>query len=243
VIDASGDTYINLTNLLTSRDNTRQGVANLLVLRKSLENIPNIDASRVGFIAHSLGGIVAVPYLGVETKSLPTSLVTTGAPISKIVDGSITFGPPIKAGLAANGLTTDAQLAQFFGGVQVVVDSSDPVNFAKAASATHPIHMIEVIGSDTNLPDQVVPNSTTEILAGLFGAKSVTETVGDIAPGAPGIVRFVVGDHSSVLDPSRGAPEGGSFLNVFSEMHSQLRAFQVSAGTTIAITDDTIIKK
>jgi dienelactone hydrolase len=243
LVDESGDSFINLRSLLTSRDNTRQGVSNLLVLRRSLENIPNIDASRVGFIAHSLGGIIAVPYLGVETKSLPTSLVTTGGSISKIVNESITFGPPIKAGLAASGISSDADLTRFFGGVQFVVESADPINFAKAAAANHPIHMIEVVGSDTNVPDQVVPNSTTEILAALLGANSVTETATNIAPGSAGIVRFTVGDHSSVLDPSRGAPEGGSFLNVFSEMHAQLRAFQVTQGTTIVITDDSLIKK
>lgn len=242
-IDESGDSFINLRSLLTSRDNTRQGVSNLLVLRRSLENIPNIDASRVGFIAHSLGGIIAVPYLGVETKSLPTSLVTTGGPISKIVNESITFGPPIKAGLAANGISSDADLARFFGGVQFVVDSTDPINFARAAAANHPIHMIEIVGSDTNVPDQVVPNSTTEILASLIGANSVSETVTNIAPSSAGIVRFTVGDHSSPLDPSRGAPDGGSFFNVFSEIHAQLRAFQVSQGTTIVITDDSIIKQ
>lgn len=242
LVDESGDSFINLQSLLTSRDNVRQGVSNLLVLRRSLENIPNIDADRVGFVAHSLGGIIAVPYLGVETKSMPTSLVTTGAPISRIVEESIRFGPSIKAGLASAGITSEADLNRFFLGVQFVVDSADPVNFASAATATHPIHMIEVIGSETNLPDQVIPNSSTEILASLLGAKSVSSTVVDIAPGSPGIVRFTQGDHSSVLDPTRGAPEGGSFLNVFTEIHSQLATFQATGGSTILINDSDIIQ-
>ena len=45
-IDESGDHFINLQSLLTSRDNTRQGVANLLTLRRSLENVPVLDANK-----------------------------------------------------------------------------------------------------------------------------------------------------------------------------------------------------
>ena len=108
--------------------------------------------------------------------------------------------------------------------------------------AIHPIHMIEMMGSDTNPPDQNVPNSTVEILAALFDARSVSSTATDIAPNTAGIVRFIEGDHSSVLDPTRGAPEGGSFLNVFTEIHSQLATFQATGGTTILINDSSIIQ-
>nr|AJG38001.1 carboxylesterase [uncultured Gammaproteobacteria bacterium] len=241
ISDESGKHFMNLRSLLTSRDNIRQGVSNLLVLRRSLKNIPNIDASKVGFIAHSLGGIVGVPYLGVEDKSLPTSLVAAGAPIRTILKDSIPFGVDIKNALAAAGITGDAY-EKFLIGTQFVLDSADPFNYAIDAGATHPIHMIEIIGDGTatHIPDQVVSNRTTEMLAALIGATSASN-IGQnaVTVGGAKIVRFTQGNHSSVLDPTRG----GNYLNVFTEIHRQLASFQAASGAGFIITDGSIIKK
>ncbi len=241
VIDDSGTHFMNLRSLLTSRDNIRQGVSNLLVLRRSLKNIPNIDASKVGFIAHSLGGIVGVPYLGVEDKVLPSSLVATGAPIRTILRDSIPFGVIIKNALAAEGIT-GADYDKFLLGAQFVLDSADPFNYAIDAGATHPIHMIEIVGDGTseNIPDQVVSNRTTEMLAALIGATSASNAGANaVSAGHARIVRFTQGNHSSVLDPTRG----GNYLNVFTEIHRQLASFQATSGSQFVITDDSIIKK
>ncbi len=243
IVDGSGDNFINLNSLLTSRDNIRQGVANLLVLRRSLENIPDIDANRVGFVAHSLGGIIGVPYLGVESKSLPSSLITTGASISTILKDSAVYGPVIKGGLAALGVTGD-NYTKFLLGAQWILDSADPVNYAMDAADIHPIHMIEVVGNGAeHKTDQTVPNSSTEILASLIGATTAADPVNAVSIGAPKIVRFTQGHHSTILDPTRGAPAGTTYLNVYTEMHSQLVKFQASNGTAVVITDDAIIKK
>ncbi len=241
ISDNSGEHFMNLTSLLTSRDNIRQGVSNLLVLRRSLEKIPNIDATRVGFIAHSLGGIVGVPYLGVEDKKLPASLIATGAPIRTILKDSIPFGVDIKKGLAAAGVTGE-KYEQFLLGAQFVLDSADPFNYAIDASTKHPIHMIEIVGdgSKENISDQVVPNSSTEILAALIGASPATDIgANTVAVGDAKIVRLTQGNHSSVLDPTRG----GSYMNVFTEIHRQLASFQASSGSQFIITDGSIIKK
>ena len=232
VPDESGTHFMNLKSLLTSRDNIRQGVSNLLVLRRSIENLPNIDASKVGFIAHSLGGIVAVPYLAVEKKSMASSLVASGAGIRNILLESDPFGIEVKAGLKANGIEGE-KFDAFMYAAQFILESADPVNYAADAAQTHPIHIIEIAG------DKVVVNKTTEALAGLMQAKSVSATTTAISAGKPGIVRFTVGNHSSVLDPTRG----GNFLNVYSEIHRQLAAFQLSSGTTINISDSSIIKQ
>lgn len=241
VSDDSGEHFMNLRSLLTSRDNIRQGVSNLLVLRRSLDSIPHIDASKVGFIAHSLGGIVGVPYLGVEDKSLPSSLVATGASIKTILKDSIPFGVQIKEGLATLGIVGEAY-EQFLVASQFVLDSADPINYAMDAGITHPVHMIEIVGDGTatHIPDQVVSNRTTELLAGLMEASTASD-VGQntVGVGNTKIVRFTQGNHSSVLDPTRG----GNYLNVFSEIHSQLRSFQASFGAQFTITDESIIKK
>lgn len=241
ISDGSGMHFMNLRSLLTSRDNIRQGVSNLLVLRRSLENIPNIDASKVGFIAHSLGGIVGVPYLGVESKSMPSSLVTTGASIRTILKDSIPFGVEIKDALAAAGITGEAY-ERFLIGAQFVLDSADPINYAMDAGITHPVHMVEIVGDGTadNIPDQVVSNRTTEILAALIGASTASDAGQNaVTAGGAKIVRFTQGNHSSVLDPTRG----GNYLNVFTEIHFQLVSFQSAEGAGFFIRDDSIIKK
>jgi len=248
IIDPSGTHFINLGSVLTSRDNIRQGVSNLLVLRRSLGDIPDIDANRVGFIAHSLGGLVGTTYLGVETMPLPTSLVTTGGGILGIIDKSASLGPFVRAGLAANGVT-GALYQRFLLGAQTIVDSADPINFASSAAAVHPIHMIEVVGDGTadNLPDQTIPNiagplAGTEPLAALMGLKPVSKTTAGIAPGKGGIVRITQGEHASILRPSKNGGNNLTYLNVFTEMHREVTAFQASLGTTIVVTDESIVK-
>ncbi len=242
IIDTSGTYFINLQSLLTSRDNVRQGVSDLLTLRKSLGNIVNgmdgstikIDTSRTGFVAHSLGGVVATTYLGVEAQSLPSSLVSAGAPITRILQDSASFGPRIVAGLEAQDVTGDDILA-FFQAAQWIVDSADPVNFASKAVAKNAIHMIKVVDDGT------VPNSSTDILSSLIGANTVSSTVTDIAPGNAGIVTFTKGLHSAPLTPA--GPNGPlEYLDVFTEMHTQMATFQGSGGTTILISAPEIIQ-
>ena len=232
IVDSSGSSFINLQNLLASRDNPRQGVSNLLTLRRSLTNIQPanlIDSSRVGFIAHSLGGIVGTTYLGVETMPMASSIVTAGGSISDVLKNSERFGPRIIAGLAAAEVTGDAAVASYFQAAQMIIDAADPVNFAAAAAATHPIHLIEVLG------DKVVPNVATEKLAALMRSSAISATTNNIAPGKSGLVRFIKGDHSSILSPQAG-------LDVTTEIQMQLAVFQISSGTIIQITDGNVIQ-
>ncbi len=232
IADESGKHFMNLKSLLTSRDNIRQGVSNLLVLRRSLTNLAGIDATKVGFISHSLGGIVGIPYLAVEEKSLPSSLIATGVGIRNMLLDSDPFGLEIKAGLKANGIEGKKYDA-FMYATQFILESADPVNYSADAAKTHPIHIIEIEG------DKVVVNKTTEAMSSLMQAKTISATTNDISSGKPGIVRFTQGNHSSVLDPTRG----GNFLNVFTEIHTQLATFQATQGTTIKVTDSSIIKQ
>lgn len=243
-IDSSGAHFINLQSLLTSRDNNRQGVSNLLVLRRSLKDIADIDETYVGFIAHSLGGVVGVPYLGVENTYTPSALITTGASITTIIRDSASYGPTVKGALAAAGVT-GAAYDQFLQGAQWVLDSSDPINFTTPAVSHHAIYMTEIIGDGgTHLSDTTVPNSSTEILAALIGAKPATLAENVVAVGAPKIIRFTQGDHSSILDPSDDVPTGvESYLNVFEEMHAQVASFMESSGTKVEVSDDLIIKQ
>jgi hypothetical protein len=160
--DASGTYFINLTSLIVSRDNLREGVMDLTTLARSLPGVKNLDGSdnvvqfntgAVRYIGHSLGGIVGGTWLGVNGNADAATLAMPGGGVAKLLDASGAFGPRIAAGLAASGVhegTDDYETFERF--AQTLVDSGDPINYAVAAAANHPIHMIEVIG------DGVVPN-------------------------------------------------------------------------------------
>lgn len=241
VEDRSGSHFLNLSNLLTIRDNIRQGVLNLLVLRKTLESSPSfegvtLDGSRIGFVGHSLGGMVGAVYLGAETKPTVSSLVSAAGGIPRTLDASARFGETIRASLAAAGVT-GAAYQNYLVAAQWILDSADPINYAKAAVAKHPIHMIEVIG------DQVVPNaagaagplSGTEPLAAVMGLASVSQPTSNPAMSVNGIVRFTKGNHGSLLNPIESAA-------VTQEMQSQVAAYQASFGQAIPVLDTSVVK-
>ncbi|MEQ1440037.1 hypothetical protein AAG565_11790 [Fontimonas sp. SYSU GA230001] len=169
VADPSGTHFINLSSLLTSRDNVRQAEADLITLTASVGGAtilggnlqPNGSQFRgagVRYVGHSLGGIVTSTFLGVQPGSSAAVLAMPGGGIARLLDGSAAFGPRIAAGLAAasggsirEGNDTYETFLRF---AQTVIDDADPVNYAGAATASRAVLMFEVRG------DAVVPNCT-----------------------------------------------------------------------------------
>lgn len=141
----------------------------------------------------------------------------------------------------------DAVFAQFTFAAQTVTDAGDPINYLAAMAASQtPTHLIEVVGNGSdNLSDQVIPNSVaTAPLAGtegavvLLGLPSVNETTL-----GSGVVRFVVGHHSSILDPSPRpeAPDAAMAGRATQEMQGQVAGFFLSGGQAITVTDGDVI--
>jgi len=231
-IDSSGASFINLTSVLTTRDNLRQGAADLITLTRSLPNLSltngtegDIDASRIHYLGHSLGGIVGGVYLGVASKTEvgTATLAMPGGGLANLLRDSPTFGPRIVAGLAAQGLLQGTTLfEQFLRDAQTVVDSGDPVNYIAAAAAQHPIHLLQIVGSVTSPPDQVVPNSATQRLIDAAAlARIRPPAIPGPATNATGFrsyVSFVVGDHGSIIDPTAS-------LAVTTEMQAEAITF------------------
>ncbi len=60
-----------------------------------------LDGSQQRFVGHSLGGIVGGSFLGVNGASGASVLAMPGGGIAKLLDGSQSFGPRIRAGLEA----------------------------------------------------------------------------------------------------------------------------------------------
>ncbi len=265
-VDPSGTHFINLSSLLTSRDNLRQAIADLFVVKASVPNmtIPalglDFDPNRVMFVGQSLGAMAGTSFLSIEPTVGVGVLSVPGGGIAQLLNGSASFGPRIRAGLAASGVQAGTpDFDRFMGAAQMVVDSGDPLNLAANSPiiAAKALLLHEVVGGAslsggiTNLPDQVVPNtvpgaplSGTEPLIRALGLSTVVGSTG----GNPlrGAVRFIKGEHGSLLSPARSAihppadPVG--FLDVTTEMQGQMASFVFSNGTAVQVGNTAIIR-
>jgi len=248
VPDASGSHSINLSSLLTSRDNLRQAVADLFVLAATIPRFDldgngtgDLDGSRIAFVGQSLGAIVGIPFLALEPTVNVGLLSVPGGGIAQLLNGSPTFGPRIRAGLAGVGLTAGTpDFNRFLGAAQQVLDAGDPINYG-IASATDALVLHEVVGGGTVLPDQVIPNSVpgaplagTEPLIRALGLPSITATT-QAANGVRGAVRFTRGDHGSLLSPAASLP-------ATLEMQGQMASFLASGGAAVLVQDSSVIR-
>lgn len=269
VVDSSGTHFINLSSLLTSRDNVRQAEADLMTLTASIGsavivggNLQPTGAQFAGegvkHVGHSLGGIVTSAFLGVNPSTTPAVLAMPGGGIAKLLDGSMSFGPRIAAGLSAASGGSIAEgndtYETFLRFAQTVIDDGDPLNYAAAASANRPVLMFEVRG------DAVVPNCTIKgdlncpatdtipISSFLGGTDPLARALGlEFLPaadenydvpiaaetrtdpnGVKAVVRFNQGDHGSILSPAANAV-------VTCEMQKQAAVFLASQGRQLQI--------
>ncbi len=235
-----GRQIFNLANPLNARDHVRQGVADLIHLTKTIPTMdfdgggPDLNGDRIHLVSVSLGSAYASVMLGVNADVGPATLSSPFATWTRILTDpqALTFGAPLRAGLSVAGLDQGTVgFDNFIRDFQTIVDSADPANYAEATAATHPLHAIEVLG------DVTVPDGPVDYLAGLWGATDVTATSGGLfdPAGARGIVRFTSGNHTSLLDPSADPV-------VTTEMQAQMVTFAVTGGTTIAITDTSVVQ-
>lgn len=249
VADPSGTHFINLSSLLTSRDNVRQGVADLFVLAKTIPNIDfdgngaDFDGSRIAFTGQSLGSIVGTQFVALESTVNQAVLSVPGGGIARLLEASPTFGPRIRAGLAASaGLQPGtATYDSFFGATQQAIDSADPINYA-FATAPKAILLHEVVGNGADvLPDQVIPNavagaplSGTEPLIRAMALSTLSSTTLSDNP-VRGVVRFVAGDHGSLLSPTAS-------LLATMEMQGQMASFIASGGKAVLVQNSSVIR-
>lgn len=204
-VDASGTHFINLSSLITSRDNLRQAETDLMTVSASAgaatilgaDFMPDgntLDGTSLRYVGHSLGAIVATTFLGVDPGNGAAVFAMPGGGVAKLLDGSASFGPRIAAGLSAasggsikEGNDTYETFLRF---AQTLVDDGDPINYAAAATANRATLMFEVRG------DAVVPNctiagdtdcpatDTIPISAWLSGTDPLARTMGlDFLPG------------------------------------------------------------
>src|SRR5690554_5290089 len=185
-VGASGDLYINLNNFARTRDAMRQTVLDLMNLNATIGDMDvdadgnsDFDASKVYFVGHSLGAIIGTTFVAVNNDpdvqafngNLPkiqgAILGNGGGGVVKLLENSPSIGgAKILPGLkAAAGLEQgSADIEKFFGVMQAMVDSADPINFAGAEHMkTLPILSYEAVGGVGDAkPDLVVPNNALD---------------------------------------------------------------------------------
>jgi hypothetical protein len=268
-IDPSGSHAINLTSPLTERDGLREGAADLITFARTLPSLNlgaagTVNATGIHYLGHSLGAIEGTVFLGVATANDVSTgtLANPGGVLSNILTTSPSFAPTVNAGLAASGIQPGTTLYnQFFRDHQTVIDAGDPVNYVALATAQHPIHLLQVVGSTPapggcspaaplGCPDQVVPNSTTQALitasaygpAGVAGALTRIKAPATAPPvmvlgpagGFRAYVNFVNGDHGSIIDDVVPL--------VTAEMQGEAISFALSKGAEIVINVPPVIE-
>lgn len=254
IIDSSGSHYINLPSLLTSRDNLREAVADLMQLVRAIPGATagshNFDATRIGFVGQSLGGILGTVFMGANPSVQTALLNVPGGGIANMLVASPTYGPRVLAGLAALGVQPGtAEYAAFFVATQTVIDSADPINWALAGNnslnASKSLLLQEVVGGGDIPPDQVIPNSVpgaplsgTEPLIRTLGLSSITATT-QSATGIRGAVRFVTGSHGSLLTPAADPTPSAAAT---AEMQGEMASLHVSGGHAVQITIPSVIQ-
>jgi len=242
-IDSSGAFFINLESLLTARDNTRQGQVDLSTLALNIpfmditgDGLSDFDGSNISFTGLSLGSIVGTAFLAAEPTVNTGVLSVPGGGIANMLNGSQTFGPVIRAGLQAAGVEPGTpDFFQFLGAAQIVVDSSDPINWGRTVVQDNAILLHQVAG-DTVIPNVVdgAPLSGTEPLIRVMGLAPVTATTQDPA-GIRGATRFIQGSHGSLLDPTASPA-------VTAEMQGQAASLISTGGTTVVVNNDSVIQ-
>jgi len=246
IIDGSGTHYINLTSPLTTRDNVRQGEADLITLAKSIPGLViapgtplpagpvGVDPTRISFVGQSMGAIVGGSHVHFVNDLRTVTLESPGGVLTQLLIDSPTFGPRITAGLQGSYVPGSYLFNLFLRDAQAVIDTGDPINHIKDAEAMHPVHMMRVLN------DAVVPNSATDRLATAADLTTLT-TLGPnaVGPGTGAYVHFVESTHGSMFSPN-AVPE------VRAEMQRQTVLFALTAidpgGPFVVLTDPTALE-
>lgn len=238
VIDASGSYFINLTSLLSSRDNLRQAAIDIVQLAGALPGLdldgdaaPDIDGARIHYSGLSLGGIVGTVANAMPIPTLSAYLNAPGGGVANLLRDSAALGPVINAGLANAGLAQGTTLyEQFFRDAQTAVDAGDPLNYIDDAVEARPVLLTQVLN------DTVVPNSATQRLVNATTfVKTATPGLNPVAAGSGTWVHFTSGSHGSLLSPAAS-------LAVTTEMQTHAASLAASGGAAFAITNPAILE-
>ena len=233
--------FFNLNNVLATRDNFRQTVADFLQFQRMLRHstdptFASFDRSRFHYYGISLGGIIGALYLGVESDIDVAMLSVPGGGLPNILAGSDFIGnllePLISFAMAVQ--TTDPLfpviLERFVQLAQWVLDPGDPINSARylLGPETLPGASPKQLLMHMGITDAIVPNDTSEDLVRAAGLADLRAAGECFSPqGCSGVWRF---DMTAYDLPS----DCGHLLSfVLPEAHRQSIRYLFSNGTEV----------
>ena len=153
------------------------------------DGVPDLDASRFLYIGHSFGSVQGATIFAIAPEITQAVWNVGGAGLTVLLRDSGLFS------LVLNGVrppgTTDGALGRFFAIIQAIVDPGDAANYARHAALEAPTGLTGWKARDVliqeSVPDGIVPNSSTEILAraaGLVNQNAIAKVSG--MPGQSG---------------------------------------------------------
>jgi pimeloyl-ACP methyl ester carboxylesterase len=252
-IDPSGSYFINLTSLLTSRDNLRQAVADLLELRSALPSVSldgataAFDSARIAFAGQSLGAMVGTDFMAVaqtpNTYVQNAVLNVPGGGIIGLLLGSPTFAPIVLGGLAQAGvLPGTAAFGQFVTAGQTVIDSGDPINFA-FATANKNILAQEVIGGNAPVAGDIPPSVCGSKCYDANGKWLPDQVIPNTSPGFPlsgGNPLIAVLGLSAITSTTQSATGIRGVVRFTNGVHSSLLDPTTSPQTTVEMQTEAV---
>jgi dienelactone hydrolase len=170
-------------NGLKLRDNFRQSAWDKLQLVEAIragvdfdgDGILDLDGERIGYAGVSLGGIMGAEPMALSPHIKAGLMVVGGARVTQIIEDSPTFS--ILIDLMKPPGTDGGEVDRAFPLLQTMMDPGDPMTWApqvqnRGDGAASPDVMLMAA-----FDDQIVPNSTNDLLAMAFAAPGVGSEV------------------------------------------------------------------
>lgn len=233
--------FFNFNNVLATRDNFRQTVADTLLFERMLRYsedplFADFDRDRFRFYGISLGGIIGALYLGIENGIDVAMLSVPGGGLPNILAGSDIIGQLLKP-LVSLSLAMSVEdplfpiaFERFLQLAQWVLDPGDPINTAPYLIGTRTLAGVppKRVLMHMGVEDSIVPNRTSEDLARAAGFADLRATGGCRSDeGCSGLWRFDMLAYDRPLDCGHG------LAFVIPEAHEQSIRYLFNGGTEV----------
>lgn len=183
-ITGNATVYMNLGDLLVTRDNLRQSIADMLGLRLGMNfnNVPGLlNTQNVQFLGHSLGAITGTSMVGLANsttgnatadalyKIKSTSLAMPGGAVANFLLESPQFGGLIKASVMLGSSTLAAGFKTFVDGKGVCVT---PATYVGCAATFADAYLADLTQKGQTATLAAISSTITQFA---FAAQTVTD--------------------------------------------------------------------